>query len=277
MTVRRFGLVAMVLAMTAATAGCGGDSGGGTDDVESSPSTAPATTVPGPATAAGTTVPPTDLTLRITDVRLVASEEPDRGMRVLLPAGVATASVTLTGLPSPNRVISVCQAPDLDGQVSGARCRTPVSGEPLTFTLGPEAKGVEIIPESTSGTGAGSSVAVEEVTIRYAASSREINVRLPQIASGESGGRPTFGLTPASGDGTYRATLTWAVIQVFGGTPSSGQLELLQGGAVANQSQGGGEVRLSGAVPGPAGDAAIRVQNIGSSALVTPKLTALLP
>jgi hypothetical protein len=234
--------------------------------------------LPVQATAAGTSVPPTNLTLRITDVRLVTSEEPDRGMRVVLPAGVTTASVTLTGLASPNRVISVCQAPDLDGQLSGARCRTPASGEVVTLELGAAAKGVEVIHEAGATTGAtGTSVALEAVTIGYAASSREVRVRLPQIAVGESGGRPTFGLTPPSADGTYQATLAWAVIQVFGGTPSSGQLELLRGGAVASQAQGGGEVRLSGNVSPPAADVAIRVQNVGSSALVTPKLTALLP
>ena len=272
---RRFGMVAMVLAMTAA--GCGGDSGGDSDGA-SSASTVAATTVPVPSTAAGTTVPPTDLTLRITDVRLVNSEEPDRGMRVVLPAGVTTASVTLTGVPSPDRVISVCQAPDLDGQLSGARCRAPASGEAVTVALGGAAKGVEIIHDALSGAGTtGTSVALEDVTIRYAASTRELSVRLPQIASGGSGARPTFALTPASADGTYRATLTWAVIQVFGGTPSNGQLELLQGGSVASQAQGGGEVRLSGNVPSPGGDVAIRVQNLGGSAMVTPKLTALLP
>src|SRR5438874_1436591 len=90
--VRRFRMVAMVLAMTAAVSGCGGGDGGGSGDGSASNSAA-ATTVPVPSTAAGTTVPPTDLTLRITDVRLVNSEESDSGMRVLLPAGVATASV----------------------------------------------------------------------------------------------------------------------------------------------------------------------------------------
>jgi hypothetical protein len=67
------------------------------------------------------------------------------------------------------------------------------------------------------------------------------------------------------------------VIGVFGGAPSSGQLELLQGGAVINQAQGGADVRLNGNVPPPAGDVAIRVRNPGAAALVSPKLTVVLP
>ena len=265
-------MVAIWLAMTVTAAGCGSDGG------ESPSVTAAPTTVPVPSTAPGTTVPPTNLTLRITDVRLVISEESDRGLRVLLPDGVTSASVTLTGVPSPNGVISVCQARDLDGEAGGAACRRPASGEAVTVTLGTTAKGVEVVHTAASATGASTnSFALAEVTIRYAASSREVNVRLPQIAPGDSGGRPTFGLSPASADGTYRATFGWKVIAAFGGTPNSGQLEVLEGSRVINQSQGSGEVQLSGNVPTPVADAAIRVQNSGSSLLVTPKLTALLP
>ena len=268
----------MVLAMTAAAAGCGG--GGGGDDIDGATAgTAATTTVPVASTAGGTTVPPTNLTLKITDVRLVASEESDNGMRVLLPAGVATASVTVTGLATPNRVVSVCQARELDSRLSGAACRTPTNGEPMTVTLGAAATGVEIVQIASSGSGSTANAAtLEEVTIRYAASSREINVRLPQIAAGDSGGRPSFGLAPPSADGSYRAALSWNVIQVFGGTASSGHLELVQGGAVAAQAQGSSAgVNLTGKVPSPVGDMAIRVRNGGESALVTPKLSMLLP
>lgn len=276
---RRLGKFAMVLAMTAAAAGCGGDGGGG-DDIDGSASGPGATTtVPVPSTLGGTTVPPSNLTLKITDVRLVNSEESDNGMRVLLPAGVATASVTVTGLPTPNRMISVCQARELDNRLSGAACRTPANGEAMTVTLGTAASGVEIVQVGTSGTGAaGSTATLEEVTIRYAASSREVNVRLPQIAAGETAGRPSFSLTPPSADGSYRATLSWTVIPVFGGTPSNGQLELVQGGTVTDEAQGGsGGFQLAGKVSPPVGDVAIRVRNTGESALVTPKLSMLLP
>jgi hypothetical protein len=200
-------------------------------------------------------------------------------MRILLPAGVATASVTLTGLPTPNRVISVCQARDLDSRLSSAACRTPANGEAVMVALGAAATGVEIVQVGVTGAGpAGNSAALDEVTIRYAASSREVSARLPQVAAGDAGGAPAFGLTPAGADGAYRGTLGWTVIAVFGGTPASGQLELVQGGAVANQAQGSAAgVQLNGKVPAPGTEAAIRIRNVGVSALVTPKLTALLP
>jgi hypothetical protein len=215
----------------------------------------------------------------MTDLRVLNSEESDNGLRVLLPAGVTTASVTVNGLPTPNRVISVCQANELERRLSTAACRMPANGEAVTVTLGTAAMGIEIVQVGVSGTGAAaSSTTLDEVTVRYAASSREVSVRLPQIASGESGGRPTFALTPAGPNGNYRATLTWSVIQVFGGTSSNAQVELVQGGSAANKAEGGGlDVRLTGTLPTPVADAAIRVGNIGSAAMVSPKLAMLLP
>lgn len=270
------------MAAFAAACGGGGSSEVGSDDAAASPSTlvaAPATTAAVVTTAGGTTVPPNNLTLRITDVRLVNSEESDNGVRVLLPAGAATASVTLTGLPSPNRLISVCQASDLDRRLSAAACRMPANGDPVTVTLGSAASGVEIIQAGVSGPGpAGNTTTLDEVTIRYAASSREVSARLPQIAAGDTGGRPTFALTPAGTNGAYRAALTWSVIQVFGGTSSNAQVEVLQGGSPVNHAESGGlQVQLTGNVPAPVGDVAIRVQNIGAAAMVSPKVTLLLP
>lgn len=278
--VRRFTMLATVLVMVAAlAAGCGDDGGDG-DDGGATASTVTPPTVPAPApSTTAATAAPTSLTLRMTDVQLVNSEESDNGLRVLLPAGVATASVTLAGLPSPNRVISVCQARDLERRLTTAVCRTPASGEAVAVALGDAASGVEIVQVGVSSAGpAGNSTVLGEVTIRYAASSRELSARLPQIAAGGSGGRPLFSLTPPGASGSYRATLTWTVIQVFGGSPSSGLLELVRGDSVLNRAEGGGlDVRLSGEVPAPVGDAAIRAQNVGSSAMVSPKLTLLLP
>ena len=273
----------MTLAMAAAVAGCGGDGGGsGEGDDLATPTTAAATagtTVAVPTTAAPATGPPSDLTLRITGVRLVNSEESDSGMRVLLPAGVASATVTLGGLPSPNRVISVCQARELERRMSVGVCRMPASGEAVTVALGSAASGVEIVQVGVAGSGpAGNTLALEDVSVRYTASSRETRVRLPQVAAGESGGTPAFGLSPASADGAYRATLNWAVIPVFGGTDSNGQLALVEAGGGTGQTRNGsGQVELSGNVPPPVGNVAIRVQNVGSAAMVNPTLSLLLP
>jgi hypothetical protein len=270
----------MVMALALVAAACGGDSDDG-GDVAAATTTAagPATSGTVPTTAGGTTVPATSLTLRMTDVRLLNSEESDNAVRILLPPGVASASVTVAGLPSPNRVISVCQADDLDRRLSTAACRMPAGSEAVTVALGSAARGVEIVQAGVSGSGPeGNTTNLGEITIRYAASSREVNVRLSQIAAGESGARPTFALAPASTSGAYQVRLTWTVIQVFGGTPSSALVELVQGGNVANKAEGGGlEVRLSGSLSPPGSEAAVRIQNAGSSALVGPKLALTLP
>jgi hypothetical protein len=274
-------MMVIVLVMAALAAACGG--GGGTDDeIQGAPDSTPgatATTVPVPSTSGGTTVPGTALTLKMTDLRLLNSEESDNGLRVLLPAGVASASVTVTGLPNPNRIISVCQASELERRLTTAACRTPANGEAVNVILGATASGVEIIQVGVSGTGpAASTTSLDEVTIRYTASSRDVNVRLPQIASGEAGGRPSFALTPPGPNGNYRVGLTWTVIQVFGGTSSNAQVELVQGGSSTNKAEGGGlDVRLNGTLPAPVPEAAIRVANIGSAAIVSPKLALLLP
>ncbi len=278
---RPFKIILLVLAMTAAAA-CGGGGGDDTDDDldAGAPTTAagPATSAP-PTTSAGTTVPATTLTLKVTDVRLINSEESDSGMRILLPAGVASAAVTVTGLPTPNRVISVCQANDLDRRLSTAACRTPANGEAVNVNLGSAATGVEIVQAGVSGPGPeGNSTTLGDVTIRYAASSREMRVRLPQIAGGDSGGgRPAFALTPASANGAYRAQLNWTVIPVFGGTDSRARLEVVQGDNVAKDANStASEARLEGTLS-PPGEASIRIQNVGTAAMVTPKLTLLLP
>ena len=265
--------------MAALAAGCGGSGGDETDtEVEPAPERPPLSTSAMPTTSGGPTVPATNLTLRFTDVRVVNSEESDSGLRVLLPAGVATASVTVNGLPSPNRVISVCQARELDRRLSAAACRTPANGEAVTVTLGSAATGVEIAQVGVSGSGPeGNITALSDVTIRYAASSREVSLRLQEIAGGDAGGRPTFTMTPA-GSGTYRAQLNWKIIPVFGGTDSRGQIELLQGGNVTAQAEGANtQAQFSGTAPAGATDLAIRIRNIGAAAMVTPQLTATFP
>lgn len=273
-------MLTLLVAMTVAAAACGGGADDATDDEVdgATPTTVPATTVPVATTGGGTTVPATNLTLSVADLRLVNSEESDNGVRVLLPAGVATASVTVNGVPTPNRVVSICQANDLDRRMRAAACRMPASGEAVNVTLGSAASGVEIVQVGTSSSGpSGSMTILEDVTIRYSASSREVTARLAQIAAGESGGRPSFTLTPAGSSGTYRAQLAWSVIQVFGGTPTNAQLEVVQGGTATKQAEGGGlQVRLEGTLS-PAGEAALRVTNNGSAAMVTPRLTLLLP
>ena len=265
--------------MVVLAAGCGGGGDDTVTDVEPAPERPPLSTIAVPTTAGGPTVPATNLTLRIADVRVVNSEESDSGMRVLLPAGVATASVTVNGLPSPNRVISVCQARELDRRLSGAACRTPANGEAVTVTLGSAATGVEVAQVGVSGPGPGGNItSLSDITIRYAASSRDVSVRLQEVAGSDAGGRPTFAMTPAGTTGSYKAAVNWKIIPVFGGTDSRGQLELLQDGNVSKQAQSANtQLQLDGAAPAGAADLAIRLRNIGEAAMVTPQLTATLP
>lgn len=257
---------------------CGGGDSDDTDIGAGPSSTAASMTTPVPTTVAGTTVPPTNLTLRLTDVKVVSSEEADSGMRILLPAGVGSASVTVTGLPSPNRVISVCQAKELDRRMSGAACRNPANGEAVTVALGSAATGVEIAQVGASGTGPGDGItALSEVKISYAASSREVSLRLQQLAGNDSGNQPTFAMTPR-GSGSYRVVLNWKIIPVFGGTDSRGQLELVQGDTVVNKSEGANnQVQLEDTAPAGATDVAVRIRNVGVAAMVTPQLTATFP
>lgn len=278
--VRRLGVLAVSLGLLAAAA-CGGGGGGQSDDAAAPPNTtsAPVATTTAAAAGATTTVAGSNLSLRMTDVRLANSEESDNAVRVLLPAGVTTATVSITGLPNPNRVISVCQANALDRRLPTAVCRMPAAGETATLPLGSGATGVEIIQVGVTGTGpAANTTTLDEVVIRYAAASRDVSVRLPQIEAGESGGRPSFGLTPAGQNGAYKAVLNWTVVQVFGGSPSNAQLEVVQGANSVNKASGGAlEVQLTGNVPSGAGDAVVRATNIGSSALVNARLTLTLP
>jgi hypothetical protein len=266
-------MTTIALVMTVAAAGCG--SGGGSGSASGSNSTAgTSTTIP--PTSAQPGGPATNFTLRITNVHLLNSEETDNALRIQLPGGVTTASVTLTGLPTPNQVISVCQAATLDQKLAAATCRNPANGQAVTLPLGPATPVVEVDQVGVSGAGAGgNTTAIDQVTIQYAASSRQLNVRLPQVAANDVG--PAFALTPASADGSYQASLSWTVILTFGGAAANGQLELVQGGNVTNQAAAGANVKLSGNVPPPVGDVAIRVRNPGAAALVAPHLTMTLP
>jgi hypothetical protein len=266
-------MTTIALVMTVAAAGCGSGGGSGSANGPDSASVASTTTPPTSATATG---PATNFTLRITNVHLLNSEETDNALRVQLPGGVTTASVTLAGLPSPNQVISVCQAATLDQKLPAATCRNPTNGQAVSVPLGPATPVVEIDQVGVSGAGAqGNTTAIDQVTIEYTASSRQLNVRLPQVAANDVG--PAFALTPASTDGRYQASLSWTVILTFGGAAATGQLELVQGGTVTNQASAGADVKLTGNVPPPVGDVAIRVRNPGAAALVAPHLTMTLP
>lgn len=228
------------------------------------------------AAAPATSAPPTaagSVTLSITDLRLINSEESDNALRVLVESAAPELTVTMTGVPSPNRVILVCPANDLGRRTAAASgCVTPASGEAVKVPHGTDSKGVEIVQAGVSSAGAaGNSTAIGEIAISYPATSRQVQIRLPPLQQGESGGRPTFRMTPV-GPGTYQATAAFTA--ALGG-PGEAELTLVTGSATTNMARGAGPT-LSGTLSPPA-EASFRLRNSGSVALTALTLTAQFP
>lgn len=225
-----------------------------------------------------TTTPPTTtgtVTLSMTGVRLVNSEESDNALRVLFDSAATDVSVTLTGIPSPNRIILVCPANELERPVRAAGgCSTPAAGETVKVPHGGDIKGVTVVQVGVAGTGpAANSTSVGEIALTYAPTSREVRLRLPPLREGESGGRPTMKMTPVGTAGTYRGTATWSSP---GGGTGEAELLLTAGTSVVSRSQGGPGSMLNGTMSPPA-EATFRFANAGSVTLLAPTLTLLFP
>jgi hypothetical protein len=248
---------------------------------EQTPSTNPTTSASvasGPSSSAGppTSAPPTTpaaVTLSITDLRLINSEESDNALRILVESAAPELTVTVTGVPSPNRVILVCPANELARRTAPATgCVTPASGEAVKVPHGEANKGVEIVQVGVSGAGAaGNSTAIGEVTISYPATSRQVQFRLPPLPPGDAGRPPSFRMTPA-GAGAYQAT---AAFTPAVGNQGEAELTLVTGSATTNQARGSGP-SLSGNLNPPV-EATIRLRNSGSVALTALTLTAQFP
>ena len=222
----------------------------------------------------------------MTDLRLVNSEESDNGFRVFLDAAsdALDVSVTVTGgVPSPNRTILVCPAVELENRVRAPGCAMPASGEAVKVPHLPNYRGIEVTQVGVTGSGPGArTTAIGEIAVTFPATTREVRMRLPVVAAGDAGGRPTFRMTPV-GPGTYRASAQWSP---SGG--NSGEAELTLNTVTSNtatsntatstvsRAQGGPGTLLTGNLS-PAGDATIRFRNTGSTALLRTVLTILFP
>jgi len=135
-----------------------------------------------PAPAAPTTTGALgDVTLLITDLRFVNSEESDNAFRALVDSPVPDLTVKVTGVPTPNRVILVCPVNELAQRSAPASaCVTPESGVATRVPHGPLYKGVEVVQVGVSGAGpGGNSTAIGEIAITYPATSRNVQFRLP--------------------------------------------------------------------------------------------------
>lgn len=215
-----------------------------------------------------TTVPPGAVTLRATGVRLVNSEESDNAFRALVDSAAAEVTVVLTGIPSPNQVIFVCPATELERRVPVPGCVTPAEGEAVKVPHRPDRRGVEVVQVGVAGTGpAANTTTVGQVAVTYVPTSREVRLRLPPLAPGGAGGAPAFTLSPV-GPGTYRATATWN---------GGGNAELtFTVGSNTSRSEGPPGAQAMGSVSPPV-EGTVQVRNTSSSTLTAFTVTALFP
>ena len=262
---------AVGLFLSLVTAGCDGG-----DSARPPAGSSPSTTVALPTTPSTTTTvlpappggPAGSVTLRANDVRLVNAEESDSAFRALFDSSASEVTVVLRGVPSPNRVVFVCPAAELERREPVGGCVTPSDGEAVTVSHRPERRGVEVVQVGVSGAApGGNATTVAEIAITYPPTSREVRLRLPPLPSGDAGPAPSFTLSPA-GPGTYRATATWA-----GGANAEVTFAV---GSNVSRSEGPPGAQTTGSVSPPV-EGTLRVRNTSSSTLLGLTVTALFP
>lgn len=232
-----------------------------------STTSSPVPTTAGPATTSIAGAASGRVTFRARDVQLSNSEESDNGLRVLIQSPDAEVVVVLRGIPSPNRVVFVCPATELERRVPAPGCLTPAAGEAVRVAHAPDRRGVEVVQVGTVG-GGGNSSLLGEVAITYTPVSREVQLRLPPVPPGE--GAPSFVLTPA-GAGRYRASANWP-----DGGATTIALTMTVGTKVVAQIEGSSASKLDGDVSPPA-EGVLRLRNPGSTTLSGLTVSALFP
>ena len=269
--------------MIAATvmAGCPSDGGspgppGDGSGRSTTVSTSPPLTAPTLSTRPGGTVAGDTVTLTISDLRLVNSEESDNGLRVFLDSAGPTPEVTviLTGVPSPNRTIRVCPAVELERRIGVPGCVTPAGGEAVKVPHLPNYRGLEIVQVGVVTTGVGANTyALGEIAVTFPAATREVRMRLPPLAAGDGSGRPTtLRMTPTA-TGSYRANARWT-----GTAAGTGEIDLTLNTptSTVSQARGGPGTSLTGNLS-PPGEAFVRFRNAGSTTLSNVLLTVQFP
>jgi len=273
--VQRWWVVAATAALALAASACPGDGGRGGSVAPTTTSTTPPLTAPTLTTRPGTTG--ALATLTVTDLRLVNSEESDNGFRVFLESadGATEVSVTLTGnVPSPNRTILVCPAVALETRVRAPGCVTPAGGDTAMVPHLPDYRGVEVIQVGVAGSGPGANTTtIGEITVAFPAATRSVRMRLPALAAGDAGGRPTFRLSPA-GAGSYRASAQWTPA---GANSGEAELTLTTAAATVSQARGGPGTSVNGNLPAPSADASFRFRNAGTTPLLGVVLSIQFP
>lgn len=228
--------------------------------VQSPPTIGAPTLTTGPGPEAG------EVTLVVSGLRLVNSEESDNGFRVFVASPSAQVAVVLDGMASPNRVVHVCPAVELERYVGAPGCTPPENGQTVNVRHQPDYRGLQVVQVGVQGPGEGGrSTVVGTIRATFTAASREVRFRLPPVAPGEV---VSFALGPP-GDGTYRATGTW---------PATGQGELVltSGSREISRAEGGTGTSLTGNLSPPA-PATVTFRNAGTAHLAGVVLTIGFP
>ncbi len=210
------------------------------------------------------------------------------GFRLTFDSPAATVSVVLHGgVPTPNATVFVCPIKTLASSFSPSACDTPSSGETVQIAHGATYEGVEVILIGV-GPGGKSYTTVQQISVKYAAVDRSMQIRLPPIAKQigasackDNGCNPFFELTPRRA-GHFQATAQWPGKGAGYLSMETGQIAehgLSMTGTpyhVVDFMEGGGPVKVSGRLDATT-EAALALRNNGTKYLNFPVIAVTWP
>jgi hypothetical protein len=230
-----------------------------------SPSKAPKSPKPS-ADASPEKVATARTTFTANNVTLWNSEEKDLGFRVIFDSEDPTVSVRLRGVPSDNKVVSVCPIRGLTKVSPGNTCVQPSNTERVDIRHATRFDGVEVLLLGTAPNG-GERLNLGQIQVMYngPATGAETTVKTPPILKPPNGKpcknntcNPTFQVSPAN-TGRLRATTSFL-------GEGRAQLALESGEATVDSRQGAGDLRVSGRITAN-GSPLVALRNTGSRTL----------
>lgn len=215
------------------------------------------------------------VTFHAYNVTLQNSEESDQGLRILVDSPDTTIHVRLKGgVPSSNKVVSVCPVVDMNKLSPGSTCAFPSNGEKVEIPHGSKYLGAEVFllglaPDGTN------QITIDDIQVGYKAASGAVRVKTPPIAKSagasackDNACNPFFEMTPQ-----LTGTLTAVATHEGNGTA---QLSILAGDVAAHSysatgtpyttidfMEGGFQLKVSGKIYS-AEEAALALQNTGT-------------
>ena len=215
------------------------------------------------------------VTFHAYNVTLQNSEESDQGLRILVDSPDPNIFVRLKGgVPSSNKVVSVCPIVDMKKLSPGSACVFPSNGEKVEIPHGSEYLGAEVFllglaPDGTN------QITIDDIQVGYKAASGAVRVKTPPIAKPVGGSackdnacNPFFEMVPQ-----LTGTLTAVSTHEGNGTA---QLSILAGDVAAHGysatgtpyttidfMEGGFQLKVSGKIYA-AEEAALAFQNTGT-------------